>query len=293
MASVPVSLRLGLAVVRLLPRNLVSRLAGKVAGWRWPGPLRRAQIRAFGRLAGVDFTEVRDPIESFPSLQAFFTRALVEGVRPIDPAPDSFVAPCDAVWGQSGRVEDGTLLQVKGRPYSLGALLGAESEAERFEGGTYATFYLSPRDYHRFHTPYRLRIGRAAYLPGTLWPVNRAGVEGIDGLFAQNERICAFAELLSEDGQALPGQLAMVAVGAVMVGKIKVTFDDLETNLAGRSAETRSYEPAVEFDKGEEWGRFEFGSTIVIVATPGLVDLDLQPSGTPLRLGRRIGALVG
>lgn len=289
----PLSQRLGLTALRLLPRNLLSRAAGAFASLRWPGPLQRAEIRAFGRLAGVDFTEVRDPLESFGSLQEFFTRALREGARPIDPASDAFVAPCDGAWGQSGRVERGLLLQLKGRPYSLGALLGDNTLATAFDGGTFATFYLSPRDYHRFHAPCRMRVRSAVYLPGTLWPVNRAGVEGIDGLFAQNERICAFSEALDGDGAPLPGRLVLVAVGATMVGKVRLVFDTLSTNVRGAELTRCEYAPPVELAPGAEWGRFEFGSTIVAVATPGLVALDTQPLGTPLRLGRRIGTLPG
>lgn len=281
--SAPLSQRFGLAALRLLPRNLLSRLAGRLASVRLPAPLQRAESRIFGRLTGIDFTEARDPLESFGSLQELFTRALRDGVRPIDPAPDAFVAPCDGAWGQSGQVEGGMLLQLKGRPYSLGALLGDDQAALGFEGGAFATFYLSPRDYHRFHTPCPMQIGSAVYVPGTLWPVHRAAVEGIDALFAQNERICAFSNV--------PGPLVLVAVGATMVGKVRVSFDDLSTNVRGSGRVRRSYSPPITLARGEEWGRFEFGSTLVAVAAPGLLELEAQPVGTPLRLGRRIGRL--
>jgi len=176
---------------------------------------------------------------------------------------------------------------VKGRPYSLAALLGDAAVARAFEGGVYATFYLSPRDYHRFHMPCAALVRRAIYLPGSLWPVNRVGVEGIDGLFAQNERLCAF---LSVRGAA--EDCCLVSVGATLVGKVRVRFDDLTTNLRGARPVTRSYaDPMPRFAKGEEWGRFEFGSTIVLVAAPGLMQLDAQPPGTQLRLGQRIGRL--
>ncbi|MGH2900754.1 MAG: archaetidylserine decarboxylase, partial [Solirubrobacteraceae bacterium] len=197
-----------------------------------PRPLVRAEIRAFARAVGVDLSEVRDPLDSFYSLQDFFSRALREGVRTIDPSADSLASPCDGAFGESGIVRDGQLLQVKGRPYGLAELLGSPSDAPRFEGGGFATLYLSPRDYHRFHAPCAARVERTAYVPGTLWPVNRIGLEGVDGLFAQNERICAY--LRSVRGDAL---LCLVAVGATMVGKVRLTFDSLETNLAGARAE--------------------------------------------------------
>jgi phosphatidylserine decarboxylase len=280
--------QLALAAIRRLPTHLLSRLAGRAALLRLPAPLQGWEIRAFGRAVGVDFSEVRDPIASFRCLQDFFTRHLREGVRPLDPAPDAVVAPCDGFWGTAGLAREGMLLQVKGRPYALAALLGDAAAAQTFEHGWYATFYLSPRDYHRFHMPWSACVRRATYLPGTLWPVNRMGVEGIEGLFASNERLCAF---FSVRGASIDA--CMVAVGATNVGKVRVVFDQLTTNVAGGRAVTRAYaDPAPCFAKGEEWGRFEFGSTIVLIAAPGLLVLDPQAPGTPLRLGQRIGTLL-
>lgn len=277
-----------LAALRLLPKNVVSRWAGRAAAVRLPRRWQAAEIRLFAHMTGIDLAEVRDPIESFASLQEFFTRALPDGARPVDGAPDAVVAPCEGRWGASGIVSDGVVLQVKGRPYSLAALCGDVTAARGLEGGPYATFYLSPRDYHRFHMPCAARVLRATYLPGTLWPVNRLGTDHVEGLFAQNERLCA--ELAT--GTADRVDLCLVAVGATLVGKVRVTFDDLSTNLRGAGPVTRRYaDPRPRFAKGEEWGRFEFGSTIVMVAAPGVIDLDARPPGTPLRLGQRIGRL--
>jgi phosphatidylserine decarboxylase len=280
-------MRLTLSALRLLPRNLISRTAGRFAAAHLPRPLVRAEIRAFARAVGVDLSEVRDPLDSFFSLQEFFTRALRDGARTVDPAADALVSPCDGAFGESGVVREGQLLQLKGRPYGLAELLGSASDAERFEGGGFATLYLSPRDYHRFHAPCAARVERTTYLPGTLWPVNRIGLEGIDGLFAQNERICAFMH--ASPGNAL---LCLVAVGATMVGKVRLTFDSLETNLADARAQQRRYPDGIPLAKGQEWGRFEFGSTIVLLSAPGRIDLEPRPAGTPVHLGERIGRLV-
>jgi phosphatidylserine decarboxylase len=277
-----------LTFLRLLPRNLVSRCAGFVAGWPLPRPWRRPLLKAFGRTFGVDFSEVREPLESFARLQDFFVRALKDGARPIDARPDAFVSPCDGAWGAHGVVADGALLQLKGRPYLLADLLGDAEVAQAFEGGIFATLYLAPHNYHRFHVPCRVRLVSATYLPGSLWPVNAAGLNGIDGLFAQNERICATFEV---DEPGFTGRFILVAVGATMVGKIRVTFDDLETNLPGRRRQLRrGYDVA--FEKGDEWGRFEFGSTLVLIAEPGLLALAAAEPGTELRLGASIGALL-
>jgi phosphatidylserine decarboxylase len=284
----PATARSLAALLRALPVKGVSRMAGRLAAARLPGPLLRPLIRGFGAAFGVDFDEARDPVASFSSFQDFFTRRLRDGARPVDPDPRAFVSPCDGAWGAAGRIEAGRLLQVKGRDYSLAALLGSADEATRLEGGVFATLYLSPRDYHRFHTPCEVEVVAACHLPGRLWPVNSIGLQGVDGLFAENERICAWMRPPGSDG---PAPLCLVAVGATMVGSVRVEFDDLSTNVPGAVATFRRYQPPVTFARGAEWGRFEFGSTIVLVAAPGFLELEIAPAGAAVRLGTRIGTL--
>ena len=281
--------RLVLGALRALPLNALSRAAGRFARLQLPPPLQRALIRFFARAVGVDWSEVRDPIDSFPSLQSFFTRALRPGVRPSDPGEHGFLSPCDGRWGASGRVEQGMLLQVKGQDYALADLLGSAEDAAAVEGGPYATLYLAPRDYHRFHVPLDARVVRARYLPGSLWPVNRLGVEGVPGLFAVNERICMELKPEEESG----ARLWIVAVGATMVGGMRVVFDrELGTNTARLPAQERRYPEPPFLQSGSELGRFEFGSTLVVVASPGWLALDAREPGTPLRLGTRIGSVL-
>ncbi len=280
--------RVLISSLRVLPQRWLSHCAGAVMSTTLPGPLARAAVRTYGALAGVDFNEVRDPIESFRSVQEFFVRALKDGARPVDAAANALVSPCDGAWGAAGVVEQGQLLQVKGRPYSVAALLDDETLAARFEGGAFATLYLSPRDYHRLHAPVAGDVVAARHVPGALWPVNSAGVRFVDGLFARNERIVV---LLRPDRAArVPNDalLALVAVGATMVGKVRLSFDDLVTNDGGQ-ARVRSYDPPHRVEKGSEWGRFEFGSTVVLLATPGWAHLDAQAPGTPVRMGAGIG----
>jgi phosphatidylserine decarboxylase len=280
-----------IAALRLLPKNALSRLAGRFVSIRWPRPLQRLQIHAFARAFGVDLDEVKDPIDSFACLQDFFVRELVDGARPLPQDPMIFVSPCDGAWGESGRVEKGMLLQVKGRPYALASLIGGEGRARTYEGGWFATIYLSPKDYHRFHSPCDARVSRLRYLPGNLWPVNRAGVEGVDSLFAENERICAFFDLVGAGGEE---SLCIVAVGATMVGKVKVDFDALTTNVPGAvECERDLRDQEIALARGQQWGRFEFGSTLVLVGRPGSFELEPRPSGTPVRLGEAIGRCRG
>ncbi len=280
------------ALIRVLPRSSLSHAVGRLASIRLPRSWRAPVWRAFAALVGADLDEVRDPLEDFACLQDFFTRALKPGARPIDAGSDGFVSPCDGAWGESGRVEAGRLVQVKGRTYRLADLLGDAALAPHFEGGAFATLYLAPKDYHRFHASCDVRVRRVVHIPGGLWPVNRIGVECVADLFAVNERICAWMEL-ADRANSGPPDLVMVAVGATLVGRVRLSFDDLTTHRPGAGRSERSYPDGIPFARGEEWGRFEFGSTIVFVAAPGTLDLDARPPGTAVRLGERIGRLRG
>ncbi|MFP6654150.1 MAG: archaetidylserine decarboxylase, partial [Myxococcota bacterium] len=267
----------------------------RIASLRLPGPLQRLEIRLFARLAGVDLSEAKDPVEFHDSLQSFFTRALRDDVRTIEGDGRSLVSPCDGAWGEAGRIEDGTLLQVKGRRYSVAELLGDVDLAVAYESGYFATFYLSPRDYHRFHTPAAGKFRRMDYCPGSLWPVNAVGLKGIDRLFARNERICAYLDAAEPQGtECARGEastaIALIAVGATMVGSVRLCFDDLKTNAGIRQPERREFDDQARlFEKGEEWGHFEFGSTIILLTPPGLWRIEPRPVGEGLRLGQVIG----
>lgn len=273
--------------LKVLPQHWMSAAAGVVAGLPTPRALRPAAYRTFGNVFGVDFDEVKEPLDSFASLNAFFVRELKDGARPIDAAADAVVSPCDGAWGACGTIADDTALQLKGRPYSVRMMLHDDEKARLFDGGTYATLYLSPRDYHRFHAPVEGDVIGLRYVPGALWPVNGAGLQFVDGLFTKNERIIAW---LRPKGR--PDQLvAMIAVGATMVGKIQVAFDDMTTNVPLPETTVKTYDPPIHLGKGQEWGRFLFGSTIVLLATKGALSIDAQPEGTKLKLGTRIGTL--
>lgn len=275
--------------LKVLPQHAMSAAAGKLFSIPPPAPLRSLAVKAYGRAVGVNFDEVKDPLSSFRSVQDFFTRELKDGARPFVDGDDVVASPCDGTWGACGTIEDDTALQLKGRPYSVRMLLHDDDMAARFDGGTYATLYLSPKDYHRFHVPVAGSVDTLRYVPGALWPVNGAGLSHVDGLFTKNERIIAFLRPAARPD----AMIAMVAVGATMVGKIKIAFDDsVTTNVRNPATTVRRYDPPVQLDKGAEWGRFLFGSTIVLLATPGLFSLEAEPAGTPLRLGTRLGALT-
>src|SRR5829696_1051624 len=208
--------RLLILLVSLLPKHAISRMAGFLASRTIPRPLRPASYRAYSRIFGARPEEAELPLSEYASVNAFFTRALKPGLRPV--AANAIVSPVDATVGAYGPVVDDTLVQAKGRNYSLAALLGDEALAHRMNGGSYTTLYLAPRDYHRIHVPVDGAITRATYIPGELWPVNVAAVMHVADLFAVNERLVVVIE------RPGGGLVVVVLVGATMVGTTRLAF---------------------------------------------------------------------
>ena len=227
----------------------------------------------------MDLSEAATPLRSHPTVSALFTRPLRPGVRSWPPAESVAGSPVDGVMGQAGRIEEGRLLQAKGRSYTAAALLDDRATAERFHDGVFATVYLSPRHYHRIHAPVAGRVGRARHVPGRLLPVNRPAVRLVDRLFPRNERLICLLE------ETPLGAMAVVAVGAFNVGRITAAFDDrLVTNRRSARAETRVYHPPVAVERGDEIMTFHLGSTVVLLFEPN-VELQVPSPGTEIRLG--------
>ena len=273
----PLTLRL----LRFLPRNLISRAFGGLAGLRRPRWFARALKLWFARRFELDLGEAEKPIEEYDCLLAMFTRRLRDGSRTVDEGPRVLVNPVDANVGAFGRIEGSTLLQAKGMEYGLEALLGSPERARAFENGSYATLYLSPKDYHRIHSPVGGEVVETLYEPGTLWPVNPPAVARIPQLFAVNERVSTLIE-----GEA--GAVAVVMVGATNVGHIRLSYDSLESNQ-GSPRVHRRHDPALPIARADELGTFMLGSTVVLlVAGEGFAWEGLK-EGEWLPLGRRIG----
>jgi phosphatidylserine decarboxylase len=276
------------SILYLFPKNIISCLMGKLVSLQFSPWFVQRQIHFFACCFGINWDDVRYSIDQFSSLQSFFIRELKKEKRPIDMNEKAIVSPCDGAYGESGLIKEGKLLQVKGRLYSAASLLGDSRLAAEFEGGTFSTFYLSPRDYHRFHSPFSAKVLEAVYLPGHLWPVNPWAVNNIDQLFCVNERLVS---VLSFVGKDTPAAL-MVAVGATMVGKVRVQFDkELATNTCSRKKIHRIYRDKL-FLKGEELGLFEFGSTIVLLIHPKAGRLDMKPLHTEIKMGQSIGDIL-
>ena len=273
--------RLLIPLLAILPKHLLSRMAGWLANRTVPRPLRPSVCRAYCRVFGAVADEAELPLTEYTSVNAFFTRALKPGLRPV--AEHAIVSPADSAVGAAGPIVDGSLIQAKGRNYSLVALLGDEAAAHRMDGGTFATLYLAPGDYHRFHVPVDGTITAATYIPGELWPVNALAVTHVADLFAVNERIVI---TIQRHGG---GVVIVVLVGATMVGMTRIVFDDLHTNARRRDVQRRSYDPPLSVRAGDPLGHFEFGSTVIVVCSRDGGALDPLVVGQKVRMGQRIG----
>ena len=242
----------------VLPKRLLTELAGRFAGSR-AGWLTRAAIRRFVARYRVDMSEAAEPrIEAYDTFNAFFTRALRAGSRPL--AESTWLCPVDGAISQFGRIEQGSLFQAKGHVFSAKALVGGDSElAATFADGWFATLYLSPRDYHRIHMPCEGRLTRMIHVPGSLYSVNPATARGIPGLFARNERVvCQF--------ETPHGPLLMVLVGATIVGSMSTVWHGVVN--PPRPTEQREWrydDRDIRLAKAAEMGRFLLGSTVVML----------------------------
>jgi phosphatidylserine decarboxylase len=248
------------ALQAILPQHFLSRLVGRLAQLEHPVWLKNQLIRLFMARYGIELAEAScRNAEDFPNFNAFFTRSLREGARPIEGDAD-WRHPADGVLSQRGRVDASQLVQAKGRTYRVVELLaGSEEESERFAHGSFATTYLSPRDYHRVHMPVRGRLVRTRYVPGDLFSVNQATTERVQGLLARNERLVCFFETDH-------GGLVMVLVGAMIVAGIATVWGGREVPGTGAVREqfwSEGDSPVLE--AGQEMGRFFLGSTVVLV----------------------------
>lgn len=279
--------KLFIASQYLLPQHMLSRIVGKIAASETPW-IKNTFIKAFARRYNIDMSLAANPdLESYPSFNAFFTRALREGVRPIDSSNDSIVCPADGAVSQAGRIEGGRILQAKGQWYSTLELVGGdETLAAQFDDGSFATIYLSPRDYHRVHMPIAGKLRRTIYVPGDLFSVNQTTADNVPRLFARNERlVCIF--------DTTHGPVAVILVGAMIVAAIETVWSGLVAPAAQRKLVDEYPANTVELDKGAEMGRFKLGSTVVMLFGRNAVTwADTLANCAPVSMGQRIGTLL-
>ncbi|MDR1661625.1 MAG: archaetidylserine decarboxylase [Azoarcus sp.] len=269
----------------LLPKRLLTHLAGKLASWRG-GAVTTMAISAFARRYGVDMDEAAEPhLRAYACFNDFFARALRPGARPL--AGADLVCPVDGAISEFGAIAAGRIFQAKGHHYSTLALVGGDADlAARFENGAFATLYLSPRDYHRIHMPCAGRLRRMVYVPGNLFSVNPVMARRMPGLFARNERVvCVF--------ESAAGAFALVLVGATIVGSVATAWHGVVTPPRHRRQSIWQYEDTgIELVQGAEMGRFMLGSTVVALFAHSRVRFapDWGP-GRPVRMGEAMGSL--
>ena len=277
--------RLAVAPQYLMPKRAMTAIAGVVANWQG-GTNTSAIIRRFVVKYGVNMAEAAEPdITRYASFNDFFTRALKPGARPL--AASDLVSPVDGSISQFGAIEGDQIFQAKGHHYSSTALLGGDATlAAPFNGGHFATLYLSPKDYHRIHMPCAGKLTRMIHVPGELFSVNPTTAQGVPGLFARNERVvCVF-----ENDR---GPWALVLVGATIVGSMAAVWHGVvNPPRPGKVREWRYDDREVRLAQGEEMGRFLLGSTVVLLFPPG--PLEFNPAWAPggaVRMGEAMAWL--
>lgn len=247
-----------LSLQYILPKQFISRQVGKLAstnlGW-----FTRFAINRFASANHIDLSVLNNPdLSQYKTFNDFFARSLREGCRPIVEGENEIASPVDGTVSQLGPILQGRLIQAKGIDYSLKSLLGGSEElAETFRDGSFITQYLSPRDYHRIHMPYTGRLLKTIFIPGTLYSVNPLTASHIEDLYTKNERlVCIFETDL--------GKMAVIFVGATIVGSIATSWSGIVTPSKIREVTETSYESQnLCYTKGAEIGKFLFGSTVI------------------------------
>ncbi len=269
-----------------LPKKLLSRGVGKLASAEMGKPT-EFLIKNFIKYYNVDMkeAEIKD-ISQFKTFNAFFTRALKKGARPVVAAANALAQPADGTISELGEIYKDAVLQAKGHYYSLEALLGGDAkDAKDFMSGSFVTTYLAPKDYHRVHMPFSGKLEKMVFVPGDLFSVNPLTAKNVDNLFARNERVICFFR-----NEKL-GRFAVVLVGATIVASIETVFAGVVAPSAGREKTIYDYrKDNITLAKGAELGRFLLGSTTVCVFEKGKVEFAKGlKSGVSVKTGSMLG----
>ncbi len=269
-------------ILGVLPQRWVSRQLGCLVRQEFPAWFLTPIIHIFAWAFGIDLTEAAQEPRAYTNFQAFFARHLKEGSRNTTYSSSDVLSPCDGYWGAGGTIREGQVFQAKGRDYSLANMLGDALLASKYEGGDFQTFYLSPKNYHRFHSMGEWEVDGVRYLPGRLWPVAPSFLQHVDSLFASNERVVA-------SGVRAGKGITIVPVGAFNVGSVTLSFDRMSTNDGRSGAYERVFDESIQLKAGQEWGYFGFGSTLVCFFEKGCLEIERRSEGTPVQVGEVIG----
>ncbi len=269
----------------ILPHHFLSALMSKfthseIKVWK------NLMINQIIKFYGVNMSEAKEQdIENFASFNQFFTRELKADVRPVTSINNAIACPADGAVSQAGLIEQGSIFQAKGKSFTTVDLLGGNKQrAAAFENGHFSTIYLSPKDYHRLHMPIKGTLTEMVHIPGRLFSVNTATTNSVPGLFARNERVaCLFDTEI--------GSMALILVGAIFVSSIETTWHGVVTPPTIESIRSWQYrDNAPVIEKGEEMGRFNMGSTIIVLFGKDKVEWDSSfKAGETVKLGELIG----
>jgi len=268
----------------ILPHHFLSKIMSKFTHSKckiW----KNLMISQIIKIYGVNMSEAKEQdINNFASFNHFFTRELTSGARPITTVENAIACPADGAVSQAGLIKQGEIFQAKGKSFTAFDLLGGNAEtAKPFENGSFTTIYLSPKDYHRLHMPIKGTLTEMIHIPGRLFSVNGATANSVQGLFARNERVaCLFDTEL--------GPMALILVGAIFVSSVETTWHGVVTPPSIESVRSWQYqENAPVIEKGEEMGRFNMGSTIIVLFGKDKIEWEEQfKAGKKVKLGEMI-----
>jgi phosphatidylserine decarboxylase len=264
----------------LAPQHTLSRLAGWISNCRTPW-LKNWIISRFIKKFNIDMkAAVLENIDDYPSFNSFFTRQLKPELRPIVQGANQIACPADGFVSQIGHIQHDSLLQAKGRYFELADLVGTQERAKLFQDGEFATFYLSPKDYHRVHMPLGGKLRETIYIPGKLFSVSQETTRKAPNLFARNERlVCIFDTEI--------GPMAVILVGAMLVGSINTVWD---SQIVSNRVEIKTYSGNIELARGAEMGHFKMGSTAIVLFAKDKMSWSQElKEDTMVRMGQLVG----
>lgn len=269
----------------LLPHRLLSRIIYHATRWTWR-PWKNFLISQIVRRFHVDMSEAQQPDAlAYPCFNAFFTRVLRADARPLGNDSRTVLCPADGQISQIGSIDDGRIFQAKGQSFSTAELLGDAAAAARYRSGRFVTIYLSPRDYHRVHMPLDGALISTTHIPGRIFSVAPFTVQAIPRLFARNERLaCHF--------QGAHGPFAVVMVGAILVSSVSTVWDGLVIPpYAADVVRSDFRQREVKLSRGSEMGRFNMGSTVIVLLPDGAAEWNALAAEQTVKMGQRLGTL--
>jgi phosphatidylserine decarboxylase len=271
----------------ILPHRLLSKIVNKLMRVE-NKTIKNFIINKISQTYQVNMQEAESSdINDYKHFNAFFTRALKSGARQIDQDKNSIISPVDGVISQCGEIKSGRIFQAKGFDFSVSELLACDKKTEEYyQDGQFATIYLSPKDYHRMHAPMDCEVSKTVHIPGRLFSVAKWTAESIPRLFARNERLVCYLETEY-------GQIAYILVGAIMVSSMETVFNGLVTPPYANKVKEVSLNEHTQLSKGDEVGRFNMGSTVILLFPPGFAELNQNLiENAELKLGEKIATIL-